>query len=180
MFDKFKDKNPGHARLTEPGPTHMPATTPPSLQTSGKAAVIGPGIVINGDISGSENLVIEGKVKGHVHLAAHEVTVGQSGEVNADVSAKIIRVGGKVSGDLTATEKVVINNTGNVRGNIVTPRILLEDGAIFKGSIDMDPGEISQAQGALSAARPAVKPGNPPELVAGAVKSNPDHALKSG
>jgi len=180
MFDKHRDKKPNQARTADPGPAYPPATAEPSLQVTGKAAVIGPGITIDGDISGKENLLIEGKVKGRIHLAAHEVTVGQSGEVNADVSAKLIRVAGKVCGDMTAKEKIVINSTGNVRGNIVTPRILLEDGAIFKGSIDMGPGEAATAQTASSVARTAVKPGNPPELVAGAVKINPDSALKSG
>ncbi len=180
MFDKHKDKNPGSARVNEPGLIQPSPTVSPSSHTGLKAAVIGPGIVIDGDISGSENLVVEGKVKGNINLAAHEVTVGQSGEVNADVNAKLIRVAGKVKGDLAAKEKVIISSTGNVRGNIVTPRILLEDGAIFKGSIDMDPGEASPAQAALSASRTPVKSGSAPELVVDAGKKSPDHAVKSG
>jgi cytoskeletal protein CcmA (bactofilin family) len=180
MFDKHKDKKPGQVRPNEPGLTQPSAATSVSLQATGKSAVIGPGIMINGDISGSENLAIEGKVKGHIHLGSHEVTVGQSGEVNADVTAKIICVAGKVNGDLAAKEKVIIKSTGNVRGNIVTPRMLLEDGAIFKGSIDMDPGEVNTAQVSLPASRIAAKSGNAPELVADAGKKTPDHALKSG
>ncbi len=136
--------------------------------------------MINGDISGTENLLIDGKVKGHIHLASHEVTVGQSGEVNADVTAKIIRVAGKVDGDLVGKEKVIINSTGKVRGNIVAPRMLLEDGAIFKGSIDMDPGDIRAAQVAPPAPRAAVKSGAMPELATDTIKKNPDLALKSG
>ena len=180
MFDKYKEKKPGPARVNEPGLTQQPEKISPALQAAAKAAVIGPGITINGDISGTENLIIEGKVKGHIHLASHEVAVGQAGEVNADLRAKVIRVAGKVNGDLTAKEKVIINSTGNVCGNIVTPRMLLEDGAIFKGSIDMDPGEATPIQVAASASRPTVKSGTSPELLAGAVKNNPDHALKSG
>lgn len=176
MFDKHKDKKSGSSRMNAPDLTQSSAAASSSLPVAGKAAVIGPGIVINGDISGSENLLIEGKVKGQVHLAAHEVTIGQSGEVNANVSAKIVRVAGKVNGDLAAKEKVIINSTGNVRGNIVTPRMLLEDGAIFKGSIDMDPGEASLSAGS----RAPVKPANPPELVADNFKKGPDQVLKSG
>jgi len=176
MFDKHKDKKPGLTRMNEPDLTRPSPTAASPGPAASKPAVIGPGIVIDGDISGSENLVIEGKVKGQINLAAHEVTVGQAGEVNADVSAKIVRVAGKVTGDLTAKEKVVINSTGNVRGNIITPRMLLEDGAIFKGSIDMDPGESVVS----SSSRTQVKPAAAPELVADNVKKSPDHVLKSG
>ncbi|MGH8034429.1 MAG: bactofilin family protein [Lysobacterales bacterium] len=180
MFDKHKDKkqNPPHMgepdmmqNAPAPGSTAMPAT--PALA---KAAVIGPGITIDGNINGNENLIIEGKVKGHIHLGTHEVTVGKTGEVNADVVAKIIRVAGKVKGDLTGKEKVIISNTGNVHGNIVAPRMLLEDGAVFKGSIDMDPGEPAQIQPAAAPAKVMPKPG----LAVDTVSKSPDLALKSG
>jgi cytoskeletal protein CcmA (bactofilin family) len=179
MFDKHKGKNETPARNSEPEPMQpQPSFSAP--QPAAKAAVIGPGIMIDGDISGSENLVIEGKVKGRIQLGANEVTVGKSGEVNADVSAKIIRVAGKVQGDLSGKEKVIISSTGNVRGNIVAPRMLLEDGAIFKGSIDMDPRESTAAQHAQQPPRPPVKPGSPQELLPETVKKSPDLALKSG
>ncbi|MDX2417914.1 MAG: polymer-forming cytoskeletal protein [Xanthomonadales bacterium] len=107
---------------------------------SGRSAVIGPGIHINGDISGDESLIIEGRVDGKVRLDLHQVEVGQSGRVSADITAKVIKIAGEVRGDVTGSEKVIILRSGNVRGNIVAPRMTLEDGAIFKGSIDMDPG----------------------------------------
>ena len=109
--------------------------------TSGRAAIIGPGIHINGDINGDENLVVEGRVDGKIRLDAHQVDIGQSGRVNANITAKVIKIAGEVRGDITGTEKVIISRSGNVHGNIVAPRMTLEDGAIFKGSIDMDPGE---------------------------------------
>lgn len=144
MFEKHKPSKP------EPGIDQAQqdnftasASTPAS---SGRAAVIGPGIHINGDISGSENLIIEGKVDGKIRLDAHQVDIGQGGQVNADVTAKIIKIAGEVRGDLTGTEKVVISRSGNVHGNIVAPRMTLEDGAIFKGSIDMDPGEPAKVK----------------------------------
>lgn len=101
--------------------------------------MIGTGIQINGDISGDENLVIDGKVEGSVKLNSNEVSVGQGGRVKADVSARIVRIDGRLDGDIVGQEKVIISKTGNVRGNIKAPRVLLEDGAMFKGSIDMDP-----------------------------------------
>jgi len=179
MFDKHKAKNQNPPRVSEPE-LMQHSTLSSSPPAAGKAAVIGAGIVIEGNISGNENLIIEGKVKGHIHLAAHEVTIGRSGEINADVTAKVIRVAGKVHGDLQGKEKVIISSTGNVRGNIVAPRMLLEDGAIFKGSIDMDPGESATAQAALAAPKAAVKPPSSPERVTDTVKKGPDLALKSG
>ena len=119
--------------------------TTKTKDSSGRVAVIGPGIHINGDISGDENLVVEGKVEGKIRLNTNQVDVGQNGQVKADITAKIIRIAGKVRGDLTGMEKVVISSSGNVHGNIVAPRLTLEDGAIFKGSIDMDPGEAVKA-----------------------------------
>ena len=103
--------------------------------------MIGPSIVIKGTVSGDEDLVIQGSVEGTVELGSHEVSVGQSGKVQADITAKVVRIDGEVAGDITGHEKVVISKSGNVRGNIVAPRVTLEDGAIFKGSIDMDPGD---------------------------------------
>ena len=128
-----------------------PASTPTN---SGRAAVIGPGIHINGDISGDENLLVEGKVDGKIRLGSNHVEIGQSGQVKADITAKVIKIAGQVRGDLNGTEKVVISRSGNVHGNIVAPRMTLEDGAIFKGSIDMDPGEPAQAK----VAKPVKKP----------------------
>ena len=101
--------------------------------------MIGKGIQINGDISGDENLMIDGHVEGSIKLDSNEVTVGQGGQVKADVSARLVKIDGQVNGDITGKEKVIISKTGNVRGNIKAPRVLLEDGAVFKGSIDMDP-----------------------------------------
>ena len=107
--------------------------------------MIGTGIQINGDISGDENLVIDGKVEGSIKLDSNEVSVGQGGRVKADVSARIVRIEGRVDGDITGQERVIIAKSGNVRGNIKAPRVLLEDGAVFKGSIDMDPEKTAQA-----------------------------------
>ena len=114
--------------------------------------MIGPSIRIKGEVSGEEDLLIQGRVEGTISLKAHEVSVGESGQVFADILAKTIRVDGKVQGDITAMENVVISKLGNVRGNITAPRVLLEDGAVFKGSIDMDPGD-SVARAAPQAAR---------------------------
>lgn len=101
--------------------------------------MIGPSIVIKGEVTGAEDLLIQGKVEGNINLNGNQVSVGETGEVSANIQAKVIKIDGKVTGDITGNEKVIISRSGNVRGNIVAPRVTLEDGAIFKGSIDMDP-----------------------------------------
>ncbi|MCP4047186.1 MAG: polymer-forming cytoskeletal protein [Gammaproteobacteria bacterium] len=143
MFEKRSNKSEPVRQQPQQESFSASASTPVS---SGRAAVIGPEIHINGDISGNEDLVVEGKVDGKIRLGANQVEIGQSGRVNANVTAKVIKIAGEVRGDLTGTEKVIISRSGNVHGNIVAPRMTLEDGAIFKGSIDMDPGEPAKAE----------------------------------
>ena len=129
--------------------------------------MIGPSIVIKGTVTGDEDLLVQGTVEGSIDLGAHEVTVGESGKVNADITARTVRIDGEVAGDVRGNEKVVISKSGNVRGNIVAPRMTLEDGAIFKGSIDMDPGDAA-AKVSLApntgAGKPAVDSDSAPEL----------------
>lgn len=120
--------------------------------------MIGSTIKIKGDISGDENLVIEGKVEGTVNLNGHDLSVGQSGEVSADISASVVRIDGEVTGDISGVEKVVVSKNGRVKGNIVAPRVTLEDGAKFKGSIDMDPAESTRTS---PAPKPAAKSNAP-------------------
>ncbi len=109
---------------------------------SRSSAVIGQSIKIKGTVSGGESLVIEGTVEGSVDLAGHDLTIGQTGHVTADLQAKNVKIEGQVKGDITGSEKVIVSKSGRVHGNIVAPRVTLEDGAKFKGSIDMDPGEV--------------------------------------
>jgi len=149
MFEKHRSNKPEPSRQQAQQETFTASASAPV--SSGRAAVIGPGIHINGDISGDENLIVEGKVDGKIILGAHQVEIGQSGQVNANINAKVIKIAGQVRGDLTGTEKVIISRSGNVHGNIVAPRMTLEDGAIFKGSIDMDPGEPAKAKPAAPA-----------------------------
>jgi cytoskeletal protein CcmA (bactofilin family) len=100
-------------------------------------ASIGKSIVINGELSGSEDLTIEGRVDGKIELRDHVLTVGSNGRIKAQISAKAIVVLGQVTGNLNATEKVDIKETGSVEGDVVAPRVAIADGSHFKGSIDM-------------------------------------------
>ena len=104
---------------------------------------IGKSIVIKGEVSGSEDLTIEGQVEGKIELRDHILSVGSSGRVQAHIVAKAIVVHGEVTGNLTAAEKVEIRENGTVEGDIVAPRVAIADGAKFRGSIDMRRDEPS-------------------------------------
>jgi len=155
MFEKHKSSKPESSNAQG---NENPSFSTQAPASSGKAAIIGPGIRINGDISGDEDLLVEGRVEGKIQLESHQVDIGQNGKVNADISAKVIRISGEVRGDLKGVEKVVISRSGNVQGNITAPRMTLEDGAIFKGSIDMDPGEPAKAKPAKPVNKTVDKP----------------------
>jgi cytoskeletal protein CcmA (bactofilin family) len=116
-----------------------------SVSVSREIARIDKATSIEGDVIGEESLVIDGKVVGTILLDNNDLTVGQSGQVTASIKAQVVRIEGEVTGDITGNEKVVITKTGRVLGNIVAPRVTLEDGARFKGRIDMDPGPEQQA-----------------------------------
>ena len=183
MFEKNKPNKPESARPQAQQDSYVtPASTPAS---TGRAAVIGPGIHVNGDISGDENLVIEGKIDGKIRLDLHQVEVGKGGNVNADISAKVIKIAGEVRGDITGTEKVIILQSGNVHGNIVAPRMTLEDGAIFKGSIDMDPGDNAKAAPPKPAKKATEKTvekvtDSPKVVASGSAKENKSYSLNGG
>ena len=183
MFEKHRNNKP-EPQVSKPQQDNFAASenTPVS---SGRSALIGPGIQINGNISGDENLVVEGKVDGKIRLDSHHVEVGQSGVVNADITAKVIKIAGEVRGDITGTEKVIILRSGNVHGNIVAPRMTLEDGAIFKGSIDMDPGETAKPNLAKPAKKIVEKKdenvAETPKIVAsGGLKEGKSYSLSGG
>jgi cytoskeletal protein CcmA (bactofilin family) len=124
------------ATLPEPIPASAPRN---ATLNSAEQASIGRSLVIKGEVSGSESLYIEGKVQGSISLSgsANRVTVGKTGVVVADLNAREIVVMGKVQGNLVASDRVDIRNEGSLAGDVVTQRITIEDGAFFKGSIDV-------------------------------------------
>jgi cytoskeletal protein CcmA (bactofilin family) len=114
---------------------------------SHEAAVIGPSITIDGDLRGDEDLIIEGEVSGTVQLKNNSLTIGSKGKVRADVYAHSVHVEGSMEGDVYGAERVSIRKSAQIRGNITSPRVSLEDGARFKGSIEMDPQAVEAALG---------------------------------
>lgn len=139
MFEKRKD-NSREEPFTSENDGNGSELLPVDSFNTRSAAMIGATIKIKGNVTGAENLVIEGKVDGSVELADHDLTIGQTGEVVANITAKTVIIEGQITGDVTGSEKVILTKSGRVNGNIVAPRVTLEDGAKFKGSIDMDPG----------------------------------------
>jgi cytoskeletal protein CcmA (bactofilin family) len=132
----FKKPEPEDGRSEPMIHSSEPSTF--STTRSRAPATIGPSIQISGDVTGNEDVIIEGRVEGTVSLNENVLTVGKEGQISASVSARAVFVEGKVEGDLKGDEQVVVQRSGNVRGNIVAPRVTLEDGCKFKGSIDMD------------------------------------------
>ncbi len=119
----------------------------PAAAASGKSerSVIGSSILFQGEMSGDEDLVIQGRIEGSIALKKNLVTIGENGRVNATVDAKSIKVEGTVQGELRGTEQIVVTRTGNVNGNLVAPRVTLEDGCRFRGSIDMEGSDAGGA-----------------------------------
>jgi cytoskeletal protein CcmA (bactofilin family) len=139
-------------RSQDLGPSRPESSAPRSASTG--HAVIGASIHIDGDVRGEEDLLIEGEVNGTVQLKNNSLTIGPQGKVRADVYAHSVYVDGYLEGDLYGSERVHIRKSAQVRGNVTSPRVSLEDGAKFKGSIEMDP----QAVQASAASRGLSKP----------------------
>jgi cytoskeletal protein CcmA (bactofilin family) len=116
------------------------APRPAVVASTADQATIGKSLVIKGEVTGSESLYIDGRVEGSINLAGNRVTVGRNGVVAANINAREIVVLGKVRGNLTASDRVDIRSDGSLTGDVVAARISIEDGAFFKGGIDIRKG----------------------------------------
>jgi len=129
-------------RDIEPSPA--PSTAAPAVATREAAPQfssnvnIGQSIQITGTLVGKEDLTIDGKVEGKIRLKDHVLTIGSHGVIEAEVHAKTVVIHGKLTGNVSADDKVEIAGTGSVRGDIRAPRVAIQDGASFKGGIDME------------------------------------------
>ncbi len=147
-----------------PPPVHVPERAPaePVREAplrGGGIATIGKSVMVKGQISGSEDLYIDGEVEGTVELRDNNITVGPNGRLNANVHAKDIVVLGRVKGNVRATERLEIRKSGSLVGDIITARVVIEDGAYFKGSIDIQkPGAVKEAPVAAAATASSSSP----------------------
>ncbi|MFO7301258.1 MAG: polymer-forming cytoskeletal protein [Acidobacteriota bacterium] len=116
---------------------------------------IGKSVIIKGDLTGSEDLTIEGQVEGKIELRNNVLTIGANGKIKAQIFAKVVIVQGEVQGNITASERIDIRDNGSVDGDLVAPRIAIADGAHFRGSIDMQRQPKTGGEAKPAAAPPA-------------------------
>jgi cytoskeletal protein CcmA (bactofilin family) len=141
----------GQAREAATGTpfTRAGAAGPPRSATSpgGQTAManIGKSISIKGDLTGNEDIVIEGSVEGKVDLPAGQLTIGSNGTVKGEIQAKSVVIVGRVRGNVTSSERVEIQGTGIVEGDVSAPRLVVAEGAAINGSIQMGQPEATRA-----------------------------------
>jgi cytoskeletal protein CcmA (bactofilin family) len=131
-------KPPEHKPAEPPPPARPPApgVAPPATARPGSACVIGPKTTIKGEITGDEDIVVEGVVEGQIRVT-RDLRVGPGGVVKATVEAQSVVVSGELVGDCQASQRVELQASGRLTGNIRAPRVVIAEGATFKGNSDM-------------------------------------------
>ena len=160
-------QNTGGSTPSTPEPVR-PAASAPSFDAArpagtaaagaipnGEQATIGKSLVIKGEVSGSESLYIDGKIEGAINLPGNRVTVGRNGQVAANIMAREVVVLGKVRGNVHASDRVDIRSEGSLTGDVIAARISIEDGAFFKGGIDIRKPGTEGKGGAAGTPEPA-------------------------
>jgi cytoskeletal protein CcmA (bactofilin family) len=145
--------SPSPAQSNQPVPFSSPSSSRPSSPSARNLACLGASIEVKGRISGEEDLQVDGKVEGPVAVNGQRLTVGRTGQLSSEITAREVVVYGKVTGNLRARDRVEIKKDGSVIGDIWTARISIEDGAYFKGRI-----EIERANSASEAHEDAAVP----------------------
>lgn len=131
---------------TPPAP-EPPVPTRPAAVTPQEQATLGKSLVIKGEVTGSESLYIDGRVEGSINLPGNRVTVGRNGVVSANIAAREIVILGKVRGNMTASDRFDIRSEGSLTGDIIAQRVSIEEGAYFKGGIDIrKPGQKTNGE----------------------------------
>jgi len=171
MWKRKEDEytNPHEAGIA--GSSSMPVIPAPSRPAepirgdsphSSEIATIGKSVVVKGELSGSEDLIVDGEVEGSITLRGQSLTVGPNGRVRANIEARNVILHGRVDGDIHATDRVDLRKSASLCGDISTARISIEDGAFFKGSIDIQKPEpaprIEARPQASAAAAPVAAP----------------------
>jgi len=166
MWKPVRKEDESQGPLTSPTPTY-PAVPPkevrpvdiPKQESRNEVAHIGKAVLIKGELSGSEDLYLDGEVEGTIELHQNSVTVGPNARIRAHVHAREVIIHGKVDGNIQGIERVELRRSAVLVGDIFTQRISIEDGAYFKGSIDIQREGKSEAKGASSYAASAVPTG---------------------
>ena len=161
MWKRDESAKPAATPAPAPAPAAAPAHTPAvhsggehRPQTARDTVNIGKSVFIKGELSGSEDLTIEGNVEGRIELKDNTLTIGPNGKIRAEVFAKQVIVLGEVTGNVTASEKVDIRDNGSVDGDVTSPRVAIAEGAHFRGAIDM---QRAGQRPATATGKPATK-----------------------
>lgn len=167
----WRSKKPDERQAAKPEPKDLQANQPSgpaSTTVEGtqirKEARLGPSLQMKGEITGSEDLVIDGSFEGIVQLNERSLIVGTTGNVTADIIAGEVVVYGSVKGNVRAKNRIEINKDGSVTGDLTTPQILIEDGAFFKGSIEIERSVEKEAPKNAFSQTPLAS--NPPKAAA--------------
>ena len=138
---------PEPSRTYTPPAAEPPVAPRPAAVTPQEQATLGKSLVIKGEVTGSESLYIDGRVEGSINLPGNRVTVGRNGVVSANISAREIVILGKVRGNMTASDRFDIRSEGSLTGDIIAQRVSIEEGAYFKGGIDIrKPGQKTNGE----------------------------------
>ena len=122
-------------------------------------ANIGKSISVKGDVEGDEDTVIEGRVEGRVTLKNHHLTIGPNGEVQGEISGMQVTVVGRVTGNVVASERIEVRESGQIQGDLISPRLLVAEGAVINGAISMKPSaQVPEAKPQKAAPSKAVAP----------------------
>lgn len=154
MWKSSRKEDEDTTPINQPGITGSPTTpvaTAPlrpaepvrESTRSSEIATIGKSVVVKGELSGSEDLVVDGEVEGSIALRGQSLTIGPNGRVRANVEARNVILHGRVDGDIHASERVELRKSASLSGDITTARISIEDGAFFKGTIDIQKPEAA-------------------------------------
>lgn len=155
MWERDEAEGDEKTEAPEAGPEAPSRGERPDATPGADRAIIGAAIRIQGEVTGDGDLTIHGSVDGSVDLDQHAVAVGSDGAVDGDVTGRAITVAGRVDGDLEADEQVVLHSSARVTGDISAPRVVLEDGAYFRGGVDM--GEPPEEGRGRDAAAPGTR-----------------------
>ena len=170
MFEKRKDNDASDRHVSRSAPAGQSsalgapgsgAAAANAASANAAKAYISGTIAVKGELSGNEDVVIAGHFEGNINLPSQSLTITQGGKVRADVHANIIEIQGELIGDVEGMDKVLITPTGRMQGNIKSPRVILDDGAQFKGSIDMEPTATPKPAPQPAASRAAQGSGAP-------------------
>lgn len=158
LFNSAEEDSVESLQTPRPQAFSQAKPVPDIPQEKANRSVIGQNIKFRGELIGTEDIHIEGSVEGTIIMQGHNLTIGTEGALDANVHANTITINGKLTGDILADELISIKNTAKVQGNLIAPRIQLDDGGKFRGSMDMVDSEQEKKDSTLKFKEKLVHP----------------------